>query len=254
MARLSLRDRLLTPRVARAMTSPSAILLAGAGASVAIVVGAPLLAIPAALLAWGARVATAVPRQPSADRVDPERLDEPWRRYVIEALSARTRLGEAVRSTEEGPLRDRLTQIAARMESGVDEVQRIARRGQLLADARRSVDADDIRRQLAEVEADAEQPWASGSSLQKTTQSLQAQLQSVERLDRVIADAKSRLRLLDARLDEAVVRTIELSVQAADPTELGSLGADVDGLVTEMEALRQALEETGGGALAPGSG
>ncbi len=140
------------------------------------------------------------------------------------------------------------------MESGVDEVQRIARRGQLLADARRSVDADDIRRQLAEVEADAEQPWASGSSLQKTTQSLQAQLQSVERLDRVIADAQSRLRLLDARLDEAVVRTIELSVQAGDPTELGDLGADVDGLVTEMEALRQALDETGGGALAPGSG
>ncbi|MBA2624450.1 MAG: hypothetical protein H0U89_02410, partial [Acidimicrobiia bacterium] len=39
-----LPDRVLTPRVARALTSPSGILLAGAGASAAILGGLPLLA------------------------------------------------------------------------------------------------------------------------------------------------------------------------------------------------------------------
>jgi hypothetical protein len=53
--------------------------------------------------------------------------------------------------------------------------------------------------------------------------------------------------LLNARLDEAAARTIELSVQAHDVSELGGLGADVDEMVDEMEALRQAIEETGGG-------
>jgi hypothetical protein len=36
-------------------------------------------------------------------------------------------------------------------------------------------------------------------------------------------------------------------VQAHDVSELGGLGADVDEMVDEMEALRQAIEETGGG-------
>ena len=48
------------------------------------------------------------------------------------------------------------------------------------------------------------------------------------------------------RGSEAVARAIELSVGATDDAELTGLGGDVDNLVGEMEALRQALEETGG--------
>ena len=85
-------------------------------------------------------------------------------------------------------------------------------------------------------------------------ESLRAQLATVERLERVIGDADSRLRLLNARLDEAAARTIELSVQAEDVAELGGLGDDVDQMVDEMEALRQAIEETGGGTAVAGTG
>src|SRR6185503_11886082 len=45
VTRRSFRDRFLTPPVARAITSPTGILLAGAGASAAILVGLPLAAI-----------------------------------------------------------------------------------------------------------------------------------------------------------------------------------------------------------------
>lgn len=79
-------------------------------------------------------------------------------------------------------------------------------------------------------------------------EALQAQLATVERLERVIRDADDRLRLLNARLDEAAARTIELAVQASDVSDLGGLGEDVDQMVDEMEALRQAIEETGGGS------
>jgi hypothetical protein len=43
-----------------------------------------------------------------------------------------------------------------------------------------------------------------------------------------------------------VVRALELSAQASVDASASSLSSDVDSLVTDMEALRQALEETHG--------
>ena len=50
------------------------------------------------------------------------------------------------------------------------------------------------------------------------------------------------MRLLDARFDELVARAVEVSVGAGDTDVLGD---DVDGLVTELEALRVAIDEAG---------
>ena len=248
MARLSLRDRFFTPPVARAITSPSGILALGAGAGIGILTGGGVVAAVAlGLAAFAGRVGLAIPRTPKAERVDPFTLSEPWRHYVRDALQAHTRFTEAVDSARSGPTQDRLRQIDERVSTGVREVWRIARRGHDLVDARRRLDPEGVRREIEATKANADQPWAAGSTLERTMESLRAQLATVERLERVIGDADSRLRLLNARLDEAAARTIELSVQAHDVSELGGLGADVDEMVDEMEALRQAIEETGGG-------
>ena len=135
----------------------------------------------------------------------------------------------------------------------MQEVWRIARRGHDLVDARRRVDPDSIRRDIAATEAHAGQLGTGDPTVERTLESLGAQLATVERIERVIRDADSRLRLLNARLDEATARTIELSVQAQDVEELGGLGDDVDQMVDEMEALRLAIEETGGGTAAAGT-
>jgi hypothetical protein len=256
MARgLSLRDRFFTPPVARAVTSPLGILALGAGASIGILAGAGVAgAAVLGLLAWAGRVVAAIPRAPEDSRIDPFTLSEPWRHFVTDALQARARFHQAVESAREGPMRDRLREIEGRIDTGLDEVWRIARRGHDLVGARRQLDPEGIRRELAATEANAGQPWAAGSTLERTLESLKAQLATVERLERVIGDADSRLRLLNARLDEAAARTIELSVQADDVGELGGLGADVDQMVDEMEARRQAIEETGGGTAVAGSG
>ncbi len=256
MARgLSLRDRFFTPPVARAVTSPLGILALGAGASIGILAGGGVVgAAVLGLLGWAGRVVAAIPRAPEAARIDPFTLSEPWRRYVTDALQARARFHEAVEGAREGPLRDRLREIEERVDHGLDEVWRIARRGHALVDARRRLDPAGIRQEIAATQANADQPWAAGSTLERTMASLRAQLATVERLERVIGDADGRLRLLNARLDEAAARTIELSVQAEDVTDLGRLGDDVDQMVDEMEALRQAIEETGGGAAVAGAG
>ena len=78
---------------------------------------------------------------------------------------------------------------------------------------------------------------------------IRSQLAAAERLDRTIAETHDRLRLLDARFDETVTRTVELSVTQADAAlgDLvgpGGVSAELDSIVDDMEALRQAVEET----------
>lgn len=257
MARRSFRDRFWSPPVAKAVTAPSSILLAGAAAAVGIVATAPL-SLPVGIVAgavlggaaYGGRVLAAVPRNDTV-RIDPFAVDEPWRRFVSDAQAARRRFDEAVRTMDKGPLRDRLDEIASRLDDGVEETWRIARRGHGLSDARRRIDAPGLEAELAQAEA-----YAAGSSdprAAQTVDALRAQKASVDRMDRVIEETTTALRLLDARLDEAVTRAIELSSGAVDASHASAVDGEVDGIVGEMESLRAALEEAGtaGGSGAP---
>jgi hypothetical protein len=252
MARLSLRDRFFTPPVAKAITSPTGIMALGAGVAAGILIGAPPIgAVVLGVLAFAGRVGLAIPRNATKERIDPFTLSEPWRHYVRDAMQAADRFREAVRGADDGPMRDRLREIEARVTTGVAEVWRIARRGDALVDARRRVDPVAIRREVAEAEQD--EARRGDPTHARMLEALHAQLATVERLERVITDADSRLRLLNARLDEAAARTIELSVQAHDVAALGGLGDDVDMMVEDMEALRQAIEEAGGGTAVAGT-
>ena len=251
MADLSFRDRFLTRPVSRALLDSPAILAAGAGASVAIMAGLPLLVAPVAgALAWALRVAAAVPRNQPHERIDPFALPDPWRRFVAEALKAQVRYQQVVSGAEAGPIRERLRTIGERIDDGVHEAWRIARRGAQLVEARQGIDADGARRDLSHLESRGAPP---GSAAERTVQALRSQLEAAERLDGTIVAARDQLQLLDARLDESVARAAELSVRIGDAAELGPVGADVDGLVQEMEALRLALEETSGTGF-PGTG
>lgn len=247
MARPGFRDRFYTRPVARAMTAPSSILLAGAGAAVAIAVGLPLIAAPiAGAAAWAARVATSIPKAEARTRVDPFAVPEPWRRFVVEAMKSGVRYDQAIADAGSGPIRDRLDSIGERLQDGVEEVARIANRAAQLTRARKAIDADDAARDLARLDAETGDAGpAPGTPLARTAEALRSQVDAAARLDGAIADARSQLRLLDARLDELVARAIEMQVQVDDVEELGQIDADVEGLVSEMEALRLALEETG---------
>jgi hypothetical protein len=245
MAKLSFRDRFFTPRVARAITSPLGILLAGAGASVGILVGAPLaVAAGIGAAAWAGRVAVAVPRAPAGEQIDPAALNDPWRQFVAGAQKSQRRYKGAVRSARPGPLRDRLTEIGARVDDAVQESWRIAKQGQVIAEAAGEVDVSEAQRELDDIEKRLGGATPDpNSTIGGTVTALRAQLASAARMNATVTDARDRLRLLDARLDEAVARAIELSVQGGDVSDAGGLGDDIEGVVGDMEALRQGLEE-----------
>lgn len=270
MAGPSFRDRFFTPKVWRAISSPWSLLLLVVVAVAAAAAGLPVVAaVLLGLVAYVVRVLAALPRAagPRRERIDPFTVQEPWRRFVQEAVTARNRFDEVVHRMPEGPLRDNLATIAERIHLAVEENYRVAQQGQALSKARRTIDVARIDRQRAELttggelttgdaeHADALPDLPADPVAQQVVASLEAQRAAATRLDRVQAEAQGRLRLLDARMDEALARAVELSAQSGASSEVSALGADVDSLVTDMEALRQALEEAhgaGGGLAAPG--
>lgn len=237
-------------RSADAVMAPSAIVLAGVGAAAAILAGLPALAvIGAGGLAYAIRVGMLLPRKRRGSRIDPMSISDPWRGFVREALDAQRRYRNAVGSATEGPMRDRLIEIGERIDAGVDECWRVARRGNQLNDAIANLDVPQARADL-----DAAKKASRDDKNDPTVQSLQGQIDSAERIIDVSDDAQGKLRLLDARLDEAVARAIELSIRAEDVGELGGLGGQVENVVSDMETLRVSLEEAGGTARAAGAG
>jgi hypothetical protein len=242
MARLSFRDRFLTPPVARAIMSPLGMVLFGVGAAGGILVGAPLVvAAGAGVAAWGAQVLAAVPRGRPTARIEPFALSDPWRSYVVDAQVAKKRFDKVVSDMSKGPTRDRLAAMDDRLEDGIDESWRIAKRGHDITRALSGLNTSHAERELSEIRAGVapgEPPSPSEATL---IDALQSQVDAANRLEATAATATEKLRVLDARFEELVARAIEVSVGAGDSDVLGN---DVDGLVTELEALRSAIEET----------
>jgi len=243
---LSLRERVFSVPVAKALGSPSGLGLAAGGAVAggagAVAAGLPIVlgALGLGGVAWLGRGAVAIPGR-RGEKIDPFTLREPWRHFVRDALQAHDTFTQLVKRTPEGPLRDRLADIAERMEAGLKESWRIASRGETLVEARRAIDDPAVRAELASLQTS--RSTADDASRARLAEALQSQIDAADRLDRIIDQTYDQLRLMDARMDNAVTRALEISVSATDSAAYGHLGAEVDGLVDDLEALRQGLEE-----------
>lgn len=241
----------LLAAVAARGTDAGAVLAAGAGAAAAILAGVPLAGVAAVgALAWAARLALTAPRRPRAERIDPSALAEPWRHMVRDALEARARFGRTVAQARPGPLRDRLAELGDRLDHGVRQCWRVAGQGAALETALGTMDRAAAERELADLAREARSAGAGErESLERAARAVRSQIESAERVERVARDARTRLRVLNAQLDEAVARAVELSLTAGDSAAVRPLSEDVESLVGELESLRAALEETSG---APG--
>ncbi len=239
----SLRDRFFTPKVARSITDAPAIVAAGTGAAVAVLIGlGPMGAVIGGAAFLAGRVGFAIPRrEPGARDVDPFVLAEPWRRLVQDAVGAQRQFADTVKRAREGPLREELASIGSRIEESVLECWRVAQSGDALSSARKRIDVFGAQRELAEVQS----AGYSSDTIAGTVAALEAQLATAARMDATINGTRDQLRLLNARLDEAVSRSIELSASSSGADQLHTVGEDVSGIVGEMEALRQALEVVG---------
>jgi hypothetical protein len=198
----------------------------------------------AALIALGVVVvaaAAAVLRRRSPAqrpmRIDPFVLSEPWRRSVSAAQSAQRRYGEIVAATPAGPLRSNMESITRQVQHGVEECWLIAKRGDELDAALNRLDSTSLKARLDASTDDA------------TRSSLQAQLDSAQRIRATRDDTDQRLRLLNTRLGELLAQAAEVSV-GADATD--DLGSAVDDVVTQLQSLRLAVEDVNNNNPRPG--
>lgn len=248
MATLSFRDRFFSPPVARAVTSPSAILALGAGAAAGILltigtagVAGPILGgLLGGALGYGTRVAVAIPRGSTSPKVDPFGVDEPWRHAVMDAIRARGRYTEAVRTFQTGPLQDALHETGDRLDEAVQECWNVAKQGQLLSEARKRIDDREIQWSLEQAAAQIPPGTAASPTQAQTIASLNAQLASAKRMDQLIGNTYDELQLINARLDEAVTQAIELSVTNRGG-DLAPVSENVAGIVDSLTSLREAM-------------
>jgi hypothetical protein len=167
-------------------------------------------------------------RRPDGISIDAFALSEPWRRHVASAQGVQRRYTAMVSATPAGPLRERLTTIAVQVQHAVEECWHIANRGDEIDEAIHRLRVPSLRTQLGRTTDD------------EARVSLEAQLASAERLGALRDDADQRLSRLTTRMGELVTQAAEVSVSSDASAELGSA---VDDVVTQLEALRLAVNE-----------
>lgn len=268
---LERRPDLPTPAVptgaaaARAAVSPSAVVLGAAGVGLSLVASLPVAAvIGVGVLGWGVGVgvsaAVAAGKRRRARRpepIDPYAVPDPWRRFVRESLTAQTKFAQAVGRRPAGPLHDRLQDIRRRVDDAVRECWRVAQLGAALSAALANLDPAHTSEELRQVQEERHRLLQSGSgsdsgsgsgsgdqtALDQTEAALASRLQSTRRVEAAVQRATDRLRLITAQLNEAVASAVELSLDTGDSVDATPLASQVDSVVTEIEALRKAIEE-----------
>jgi hypothetical protein len=233
---MSFGDRFFTPQTAKALLSWRILLAAVIGVVAGVLGLNPAAAVGLGLAVYATTVLAAMPSGRTRSTIDAFTLSEPWRRFVQSALRSRAALRDTLRRTADGPLKERLTDVAGRLDNAIEESWTIAKRGDEIDDAIKRINPVRLRAQLETLRASD-----AGESGAAAIESIESQLAGAERLRALSASTADRLRLTQTRLDELVARAAEVSVGRTDETMYEN---DVDNLVIELEGLRQAVAET----------
>src|SRR2546430_14408330 len=178
-------------------------------------------------------------------------------------MEAQRRYGRAVATAEPGPLHDRWGEIGGRLDAGVRECCRIGRRGAALdtglaglqtgvawSDLMHGLDnyrvPAELRERVQQGESIHDHPALADELVKcgmdeqalEKLQALQAQVLSAQRLSKVAENARSRLELLNARLDEAGGGAGGAGLSGEDGTAPSGLGGGGGELVGGSESPR----------------
>ena len=176
------------------------------------------------------------PRDP-LDAVDPAAVSPRFAASVAGALAARRRYAEVLAGVRAGPVRERLVASGARLDAGVAAVWEVAQRATQVERTLAALDPERVTDEYKAARRSESDPQLEAALAQRFA--------SVQRLLNTLDDTGDRLRLLDARLGAAVAGAAEVALGVAGDTGGDARGAELDGAVGELAALRTALDELG---------
>jgi hypothetical protein len=173
------------------------------------------------------------PRDPLA-HVDPTAVSPRFAGPVVDALEARRRYAAVLAGMHDGPARAALESIGGRVDAGVLAVWDTVTRASAVEHAVSALDPAAVAHEYKQARRSGTDP-----DLESV---LGQRFASVQRLLNALDDTEDRLRLLDARLGAAVAGAAEVALGASG-TGADDLGAALDGVVDELDALRRALDD-----------
>lgn len=169
--------------------------------------------------------------------VDPAAVSPRFAPRVADALGARARYADMVAGVREGPTRDSLAAIGERVDAGVLAVWATAQRATEVERTLTSLGPERVAADYKQAKRAASDPQLEAVLAQRFA--------SVQRLLNTVDETDDRLRLLDARLGAAVAGAAEVALGVAGAASPEALGAELDGVVVELDSLRRALDELG---------
>lgn len=177
------------------------------------------------------------PAEPVGPQIDAMAVPPAHRSVVDDALRARTQFHSLLTTTAPGPMQDRLHELSAKVDAGVqavwEAVQQAVRLEQVVATLDPVRVAEDLKR--------AKRAEQSGQADGAAVEALTARFASTQRLLNSLDELRQRIPVLEARLGTAVARAAEITLtSAASPTASGLdvLDGELDQLVLELGALQ----------------
>lgn len=233
-------------------TRPAPLIAGGVVAAVTLAVGAPIAACIGAAVAADLAMAYLMKPEHKKKRRAPivksAMLRQPWRSIVDQAVDAGRRYDETVQATDPGPLQDSLEGLTARVDQSVEDIFEVSQRGERLESAlARMPDVATLRQRYDSAAAHLQSTTQPGqepsASAQQRVEAVESQISARQRMEALLERTVDELGLRKARLDETVVRAIELSAGSPSDAEVRALGEQVNGIVSDLEALRSAYED-----------
>ena len=182
------------------------------------------------------------PEPQPLDVVQPASLAPRWAQPVQAALAARARYQDIVGTLPEGPLRERVQQLGARVDAGVLATWEAACRAAQQEAVVAAIDVTDAIEDYKAAKRELEAARRAGhvpQGVEERTKALEARHTAANRLANALDDTATQLTVLEARLEAALARAAEVALR---PEAADDLGADLDAVVGELGALRQALD------------
>ena len=190
------------------------------------------------------------PREPDAlAALDLTALEHRWRTAVEEALESHTRFRSLVHQSPPGPLRDRLEEIAVRVDQGVRAAWEIATRAQAASQTVRAMHLEEVTDRLKDARrrlTRAAEAGADTGALQAEVDLLLEQHGALNDLANGVDDAAERLRMLDLRLDASVARAAQMVLRPDALQQLGRVDEELRLVVEQLTALQSGLDSLPG--------
>lgn len=152
---------------------------------------------------------------------------------MADAVEARQRYQDLLEGLRPGPVRDRLSQLQARLDDGVSAVWETVQRAGELERVLATLNPDRVTQEYKT----AKRSDTGGETLEV----LQERFASVQRLLNALDQLDERLGLLEARLGGLVARSAEVALASGHGAE--QLDDELSAVVVELGALRDGLHE-----------